>query len=149
MSLNRKQMLNCCATFAGLFSVRQKPSPTSVLSTIKTEKYQKWNPLFQGRLIKEILKYGTPTYNFLAENDPFFFFVSICEAICRCPPAYIHLQLVERSCQLAKNFRFVLIKKLYRYNALNNFSRSFSEDLRSLRKVIRSEESIEQIATKK
>lgn len=111
MSLNRKQMLNCCATFAGLFSVRQKPSPTSVLSTIKTEKYQKWNPLFQGRLIKEILKYGTPTYNFLAENDPFFFFVSICEAICRCPPAYIHLQLVERSCQLAKKFRFVLIKK--------------------------------------
>lgn len=78
-----------------------------------------------------------------------FFFVSICEAICRCPPAYIHLQLVERSCQLAKKFRFVLIKKLYRYNALNNFSRSFSEDLRSLRKVIRSEESIEQIATKK
>lgn len=74
MSLNRKQMLNCCATFAGLFSVRQKPSPTSVLSAIKTEKYQKWNPLFQGRLIKEILKYGTPTYNFLAENDPFFFF---------------------------------------------------------------------------
>ena len=112
MSLNRKQMLNCCATFAGLFSVRQKPSPTSVLSTIKTEKYQKWNPLFQGRLIKEILKYGTPTYNFLAENDPFFFFLfQSAKQSADVPLLTFIYNSSSEAVNSQKKFRFVLIKK--------------------------------------